>query len=361
MSEHAQEIVLFGSGRLSRITNPLEGNFRVTIRRDLTENRANKISKLRSIQSHLKATDAPIVIDSLGTSLLIISKLASRYGNDVYLRPRGGFWGEFKDRYQGAATFRDSLHISRIRHIRDRVVGEADHIIPVSHFHKTQIKHTYPTIDKPITPIYEPYNEKSIAQATSNQSLREDWGVGSESPLILSVTGFDYRSKGTGIVDFAQGINAVLSEWEDSYYVVAGDGQYRREIEERFRGQLNPDVSNRVLFPGFLSQIAVAYAAADIYLHLSFRDTLAVTVIEAQRSGLPVVVNTGGGMPEVVNKNSEGNGVVQTNSELEDHLMALVTDKSMQEATGEENKEWAQARFHATKIATDFEDVLLTG
>ncbi|KMT45785.1 hypothetical protein EL22_27555 [Halostagnicola sp. A56] len=332
----------------------------MTLQQDLTENKTSKISKLRSIQSHLKATGAPVVIDSIGINLLIISKLASRYGNDVYLRPRGGFWGEFKDRYQGGTTFQDSLHVSRIRHIRDRVVGEADHIIPVSHFHKTQIKYTYPTIDKPITPIYEPYNEESIAQATSNDSLREDWGIGSESPLLLSITGFNYRSKGTGVVDFARGINTVLSEWEDSYYVVAGGGQYREEIEEKFRGQIDPDVYDRVLFPGFLSPIAPVYAAADIYLHLSFRDTLGLTVIEAQRSGLPVVVNTGGGMPEVINTSSEGNGVVRTNSELEDHLMALVADKSRQEATGEENEEWAQACFHPAKIAADFEDVLLT-
>ncbi|KMT45620.1 hypothetical protein EL22_28895 [Halostagnicola sp. A56] len=86
MLEHGQEVVLFGSGRLSRISEPLEESFRVTLQQDLTENKTSKISKLRSIQSHLKATGAPVVIDSIGINLLIISKLASRYGKPHFVQ-----------------------------------------------------------------------------------------------------------------------------------------------------------------------------------------------------------------------------------------------------------------------------------
>lgn len=358
MSGSAPEIILFGSGRLKLISGPLNDTYNVTLQRDLTAEKRTKITKLNSIRNRIRETGAPIIVDSLGLSMLIISKMASRYGNTVYLRPRGGFWGEFKDRKGGVNGFREIIQLKKKRDVRDRVVAEADHILPVSHFLKTQIKHTYPGLETPMDVVYTPYDVDAVATDETNESLRDDWGVGEDSLLLLSVTEFNYRSKVDGVIEFSSALNEILATHEAAHYVVAGSGKYHEWMKQRFRKRLSDDVQDRVVFPGFVSPIAPAYAAADVFLHLSYRDSLAKTVVEAQRSGLPVVVNTGGGMPEVVNPNANGNAVVRTNVDLLSYLKGTVKDGATRSKTGEKNKDWAKTNFQASSIADDFQSVL---
>jgi glycosyltransferase involved in cell wall biosynthesis len=47
-------------------------------------------------------------------------------------------------------------------------------------------------------------------------------------------------------------------------------------------------------------QIADFYAATDVYVWPSVRETPGMTFLEAQASGLPVVGGAGGGVPDVI-------------------------------------------------------------
>ncbi len=77
--------------------------------------------------------------------------------------------------------------------------------------------------------------------------------------------------------------------------VVAGDGPFRRELQASLQGY-------PVVFLGFLDQdrLADVYASSDIFVFPSATDTFGNVVLEAQASGLPVIVSDKGGPAELM-------------------------------------------------------------
>jgi glycosyltransferase involved in cell wall biosynthesis/predicted metal-dependent phosphoesterase TrpH len=76
---------------------------------------------------------------------------------------------------------------------------------------------------------------------------------------------------------------------------VVGDGPYRGELEARLKGY-------PAAFTGFLAgdELRIAYASADLFVFPSATDTFGNVVLEAQASGLPVVVSDAGGPRELM-------------------------------------------------------------
>jgi glycosyltransferase involved in cell wall biosynthesis len=119
-------------------------------------------------------------------------------------------------------------------------------------------------------------------------ALRERWGVTRERAALIYV-GRLSREKGLAVLE-------PLSRHLDyagvaHRLVFVGDGPMRNELEAAcpgavFTGTLSPD------------EVAVAMASADIFLFPSRTDTAGNVVLEAQASGLPVLVSGTGGPRE---------------------------------------------------------------
>ena len=87
--------------------------------------------------------------------------------------------------------------------------------------------------------------------------------------------------------------------------VFVGDGPHRQALEARSqdRSQDQP-----VGFTGMLAgeELAQAYASSDCMVFPSTTDTFGNVVLEAQASGLPVIVTDQGGPPEIVRRHGSG-------------------------------------------------------
>jgi len=82
---------------------------------------------------------------------------------------------------------------------------------------------------------------------------------------------------------------AVMGLPDDAVLLYVGDGSLRSEIERRLR----PRLQQRLIMPGFVNQSALGsfYAAADIFVLPSERETWGLVVNEAQQFALPVIVS----------------------------------------------------------------------
>src|SRR2546423_2186646 len=85
-------------------------------------------------------------------------------------------------------------------------------------------------------------------------------------------------------------------------------------------------------FTGYLegTELATAYASADIFVFPSTTDTFGNVILEAQASGLPVVVSDSGGPKELVANGT--NGLVTKSHDIEDFtraIRALVSDPAL--------------------------------
>ena len=96
---------------------------------------------------------------------------------------------------------------------------------------------------------------------------------------------------------------------------LVGDGPYLQALNST----LLPDA----VFTGYLrgKELATAYASADVFVFPSTTDTFGNAVIEAQASGVPVIVSDTGGPKELVDSNV--NGVITKSHDVEDLVRAI--------------------------------------
>jgi glycosyltransferase involved in cell wall biosynthesis len=109
---------------------------------------------------------------------------------------------------------------------------------------------------------------------------------------------------------------------------VVGHGPYSEELSKSL-----PEA----IFTGYLrgEELATAYASSDIFVFPSTTDTFGNVIIEAQASGLPVIVSDAGGPKELVTENE--NGLITKSHDAEDLARAirqLVVDPASRQAMG---------------------------
>jgi len=119
----------------------------------------------------------------------------------------------------------------------------------------------------------------------------------------------------------AQAYRKLRNEGLPIQLYLVGDGPYLQALHEAM-----PEA----IFTGYLrgKELAAAYASADVFVFPSTTDTFGNVVIEAQASGVPVIVSDTGGPKELVEENV--NGVVTKSHDVEDLVRAirdLVNDK----------------------------------
>src|SRR5205085_10890047 len=115
------------------------------------------------------------------------------------------------------------------------------------------------------------------------------------------------------------------------YFV--GDGPYLQALNQAL-----PEA----VFTGYLrgKELAAAYASADIFVFPSTTDTFGNVVIEAQASGLPVIVSDLGGPKELVEDGV--NGLVTKAHDVKDVARAitlLVSDQDMRARMGKKARQ----------------------
>ncbi|CAG0963857.1 phosphatidylinositol alpha 1,6-mannosyltransferase [Phycisphaerales bacterium] len=92
--------------------------------------------------------------------------------------------------------------------------------------------------------------------------------------------------------------------------VVVGDGPYRAEMEMSLR-------RTRSRFLGFRygEELSRVYASCDLFVFPSVTDTLGQVVMEAQASGIPVLVSDEGGPKEVVEEGRTGHVITAADAQ----------------------------------------------
>jgi glycosyltransferase involved in cell wall biosynthesis len=125
-----------------------------------------------------------------------------------------------------------------------------------------------------------------------NPSFWKSRGLGLGRVVLLYV-GRVSREKGLEML--ADAFKDLIDTGSAIALAVIGDGPYRDEMEASLSGY-------PVLFTGYLEgeKLQRGYASADLFVFPSATDTFGNVVLEAQASGLPVIVSDGGGPRELM-------------------------------------------------------------
>ncbi len=124
-----------------------------------------------------------------------------------------------------------------------------------------------------------------------SNELRAKWG-GVRHDWLLYV---GRLSREKNLECLVEAFRRLATKRKDIGLVVTGDGPYREEMERALSDL--PVVFTGVQKGGDLAQI---YASADLFVFPSETDTFGVVLLEAQASGLPVIVSSNGGPKDCV-------------------------------------------------------------
>ena len=121
-------------------------------------------------------------------------------------------------------------------------------------------------------------------------------------------------------------------------WVIVGDGPFRSELERRLP---------RAVFMGTLAHrdVGEPMASADLFVFPSRTDTAGNVVLEAQASGLPVLVSDEGGPKENIHRGVSGLVCGKaTAAELADAITTLAPDRSRRTSMCEAARAYAFTR-----------------
>jgi len=163
--------------------------------------------------------------------------------------------------------------------------------------------------------------------ARRDPAFWEKYGAATNGEVRLLYVGRISREKDLDVL--ANAYRRLREEGLSVQLFVVGHGPYSQALSETL-----PDA----VFTGYLTglELATAYASADVFAFPSTTDTFGNVIIEAQASGVPVVVSDSGGPKELVDDKT--NGLVTKSHDVEDFtraIRALIVDPALRERMGD--------------------------
>ena len=133
-----------------------------------------------------------------------------------------------------------------------------------------------------------------FSNVKKNRDARTKYGIDIDSPVITYV-GILRSVKGHEVTFRA--VKTVVESMPDAKFLIVGDGPREAALKD-YVADLN--VSDHVIFSGFVDDIAEIYSFTDVAVLSSWSEGLPQSLLQAMASGVPVVATRVGGVPEVV-------------------------------------------------------------
>ena len=145
-------------------------------------------------------------------------------------------------------------------------------------------------------------------------------------------------------------IKLVSNETESLKLVIYGEGplkQYLKKMAESLYLQ------NTVTFCGYQSNIAECLGSLDIFILTSKLENFSIALLEAMRSGLPIIATRVGGNPEAIEDNKHGILIPPKAPELlAKAIIRFARDKILQQKMGKAAYQRFLVKFTKDKMVT---------
>ena len=143
---------------------------------------------------------------------------------------------------------------------------------------------------------------------------------------------------------------SLCAEYHDLHLIITGDGPYLGEMKNRLQ-------NFPCTFPGYLEgdDLSSVYASSDIFVFPSSTDTFGNVVLEAQASGIPVVVTDKGGPCENIISGETGFVSSDDHDGFLRHIKKLIDQPEKRRRMGLGARKYMETRSFGTAFLKAWE------
>lgn len=245
------------------------------------------------------------------------------------------------------------------RRVFNRGFDASARVLGVSNFIRQHAESRYPRIRSKAQTVYNGVDGNLFRPATDPASAEATAGEPPEPPILY-----------VGRVEERKGVHVLLDAFEQvisrqrpntrlrivgphSYWNAQPSPYYQALVE---RCRTNPRIE--LLGPTYDDQaLAAIYRdSACTVVPSVFPEALGLTALEAQASGVAVVVSNSGGLPETVSPGKSGLVFDNGNAgQLAEAVLSIVGNPDRRRAMGTAAREWVMQKFSWDVIAAELE------
>jgi len=182
--------------------------------------------------------------------------------------------------------------------------------------------------------------------------LREKWGL-QEQDAVIGIVSKLWDGKGHELL--IRAFREIKKEKEDARLVIVGEGYLMESLKGVVR-QL--ELSEAVIFTGFLEDVPQIIATFDVAVLPSFFEGMGRVLLEAMAMEKPVVGTLVGGIPDLIEHGANGYLVSPGNErELASAVLKILNDKGLAVKMGEAGRKKVTDRFSADTMVRSIEKV----
>lgn len=176
--------------------------------------------------------------------------------------------------------------------------------------------------------------------ASTPDTLRAELGLSKEA-LIIGTVAILRRKKGHHVI--LEAIPEVLKEVPEAFFVFAGDGPQRLNIEEKIK---ELGINERVRLLGLRTDIPTVLKGLDVFVLPTLQEALGTSFLEASAMGKPTIGTRVGGVPEAVVDGVTGLLVEPSDPKgLAKALIRLLKDPDLRARLGFEGRKRAESEY----------------
>ena len=182
--------------------------------------------------------------------------------------------------------------------------------------------------------------------------LRREWGLG-EVDAVIGMVSKLWDGKGHALL--IRAFKEIRKEKPQARLVIVGEG-YLMESLKALVNQL--DLSDSVVFTGFLEDVPRIIATFDVAVLPSYFEGMGRVLLEAMAMEKPVVGTRVGGIPDLIEPGLNGYLVKPgSERELASAVLTILNDPGLAARMGEEGRKRMTDRFSADTMVRSIDEV----
>jgi glycosyltransferase involved in cell wall biosynthesis len=197
------------------------------------------------------------------------------------------------------------------------------------------------------------YNGISFRGQLIRQQARQKYNVADHELIVTTVANLHINKGHKVLLD---ALSNVLKKFPHVKCWIIGKGPEEKKLKEQVK-ELN--IEANVIFWGGRTDVFDMLAASDIFVLASIqREGMALSVVEAMASSVPVVVTRVGGLPELIEDKKEGLVIPPNDAMgLAGALEQLIYDPQKRQVFAQEANNKFHAKFESQKMISRIEQL----